>query len=263
MVLSLGSVPIMIATIVLLAGCGTDGIYVPVVGPGERTAERGDAYVVKRGDTLYSIAFRYGLDYKELAKANRIPPPYTIFVDQRLRLTAAVPDEPDGAPATAVTTGKTGNTAAPRTSRPPPAVSAPPDPVEAPQVADSGIRWDWPYEGEVVAAFSLSGKVNKGIDIRGRSGDPVRSSADGVVVYAGGGLRGYGKLVIVKHNDRYLSAYGHNESIVVKEGDKVRQGQVVARIGGASGTGDVLHFEIRRDGKPRDPLQYLPPRTGD
>ncbi|MEX2365684.1 MAG: peptidoglycan DD-metalloendopeptidase family protein [Pseudohongiellaceae bacterium] len=96
------------------------------------------------------------------------------------------------------------------------------------------------------------------MDIRGRIGDPVRSTADGIVVYAGGGLRGYGKLVIVKHNERYLSAYGHNQSILVQEGDEVKGGQIVARIGGPNGDKDLLHFEIRQDGKPEDPLHYLP-----
>ena len=111
-------------------------------------------------------------------------------------------------------------------------------------------------------AFSTTGKVNKGIDIRGGLGESVAAAADGVVVYAGGGLRGYGKLVIVKHNDHFLSAYGHNRAILVKEGEKVKGGQVVAEIGSSGPGKEMLHFEIRRDGKPEDPLLYLPKKSG-
>jgi lipoprotein NlpD len=114
----------------------------------------------------------------------------------------------------------------------------------------------------VILAFSTTGRVNKGVDIRGRLGESVAAAADGVVVYAGGGLRGYGKLVIVKHNDHFLSAYGHNRAILVKEGEKVKGGQVVAEIGSSGLNQEMLHFEIRRDGKPEDPLLYLPDKAG-
>jgi len=245
---------------VVLTGCTTDGIYVPVFGAGESRSDPG-VHIVRRGDTLYSIAFRYGLDYKELARRNDISPPYTIYVDQRIRLGVIAREESDGLPEDE--DAKPKRTASGPPSEPEPSTKS--GGIETPTVADGSISWAWPYEGEIVGNFSLSGNVNKGIDIRGNSGDAVRSSADGVVVYAGGGLRGYGKLVIVKHNDRYLSAYGHNRSILVKEGQRVKSGQVVARIGGPTGEGNVLHFEIRRDGKPRNPLEYLPARgsTGD
>ena len=108
----------------------------------------------------------------------------------------------------------------------------------------------------------MTGKVNKGVDIQGELGESVHNAADGVVVYAGGGLRGYGKLVIVKHNDRFLSAYGHNRAILVKEGEKVKGGQIVAEIGSSESNLEMLHFEIRKDGKPEDPLIYLPNRNG-
>ena len=110
----------------------------------------------------------------------------------------------------------------------------------------------------MVNSFSLNGRINKGIDIRGKLGDKVRAAADGVVVYAGGGLRGYGKLVIVKHSDSFLSAYGHNRKIQVKEGDRVKGGQVVGEVGPSSSKQEMLHFEIRRNGKPENPLLYLP-----
>ncbi|MEX0943576.1 MAG: peptidoglycan DD-metalloendopeptidase family protein [Pseudomonadales bacterium] len=244
---------VLISVLILsaLGGC-QGGIYVPVYQAGEKRGA--DYYVVQRGDTLYSVAFRYGLDYKELAASNNIEPPYTIYVDQRIRLhpqrgTVVVDSGPVAKSESKVSSPPT--PASPQGSTP--KIISPP--------ADDEIDWRWPYEGEVIAGFSLTGKVNKGIDIRGTSGEPVHSSADGVVVYAGGGLRGYGKLVIVKHNDRYLSAYGHNQSILVKEGDKVKRGQVVAKIGGPNGDKDLLHFEIRRDGKPEDPLRYLPARN--
>ncbi len=250
-----------IIALLLLAitGCTSHELGIPVYGAGESKGNRG-VYVVKRGDTLYSIAFRYGVDFRALARANGIAPPYTIFVDQRLRLVAASDPVTDGAPDQPVAS----NRSDPRPeTRPKPAPRPAPVPrqIEAPSACDDCIDWQWPFEGELVGRFSLTGNINKGIDIRGEAGDPVRSSADGVVVYAGGGLRGYGKLVIVKHNDRYLSAYAHNETIVVSEGDRVERGQVVARIGGSTGDNDVMHFEIRRDGKPRDPLGYLPPRS--
>lgn len=237
-----------------LAGCGSTH-RVPVLTAGELPSS--NIYIVQRGDTLYSIAFRYGLDYKALAAANGIGHPYTIYVNQRIRVVAdgsrvAVKDSgpPPGAPRPAK---KPTVTAKPATT----------PRIVTPRTSDSDIAWRWPYDGTVVGRFSLSGKVNKGIDIKGKIGEPVRSSADGVVVYAGGGLRGYGKLVIVKHNDSYLSAYGHNEKILVKEGDVVKGGQVVAKIGGARGDTDLLHFEIRRNGKPEDPLRYLPSRSQD
>ncbi len=243
--------------ILLLGGCQMQGIYVPVFSSGEQFLSRTRLYVVRRGDTLYSIAFRFGLDYKSLARANGISPPYMIYVNQRLRIT--------GSPTPSTDSGPDKNDPPTTAARSRAKATKPPTPVTAPDVPDSGIQWHWPYEGEVVGKFSLSGDINKGIDIRGKSGDPVRSSADGIVVYAGGGLRGYGKLVIVKHNERYLSAYGHNQSLLVKEGETVKRGQVVARIGGPNGNSNLLHFEIRRDGKPRDPLDYLPSRnsTGD
>ncbi len=122
----------------------------------------------------------------------------------------------------------------------------------------STVKWKWPLKGEVIRGFSLEGKVNKGINIGGKPGTPVRAAADGIVVYAGGNLRGYGKLVIVKHNQHYLSAYGNNQSIRVAEGVKVKAGQVLARVGASASNIEMLHFEIRKDGKPVNPLWYLP-----
>lgn len=122
------------------------------------------------------------------------------------------------------------------------------------------MSWNWPASGPVIERFSITGTVNKGIDLAGRKGEPVLATADGKVVYSGTGLVGYGNLVIIKHNDVYLSAYGHNSRLLVNEGQWVKAGQKIAEIGSTGTNRDKLHFEIRRHGKPVDPLQYLPKR---
>ncbi|MCB1644686.1 MAG: peptidoglycan DD-metalloendopeptidase family protein [Pseudomonadales bacterium] len=226
---------------VSLTGCFSSGGYVPVSSAGERAKGQARYHVVQRGDTLYSIAFRYGLDYSEIASANDIAPPYTIYINQRLVLSGEAQRK---------ATGRQKNVTK-KASKPSvrPAV---------PKSQASDLSWRWPVKGEVIKRFSLTGDVNKGVDIRGKLGESVLAAADGTVVYAGGGLRGYGKLVILKHNDSFLSAYGHNRVILVKEGEKVKGGQVVAEIGSSGPGQEMLHFEIRRDGKPEDPLIYLP-----
>ena len=217
----------------LLAGC----VGLPPVYPG---AGEG-SYRVRTGDTLYSIAFRHGLDYRSLARINGIAPPYTIYPDQVLRLrgSARQPQKDQG---------------------PTISGSAKVATIQSPQhdLPRSVAKWRWPLKGEIVGAFSLVNPVNKGIDIAGKAGDPVLAAADGVVVYAGGNLRGYGKLVIIKHTDNFLSAYGNNASMLVTEGDKVKAGRSIARVGSSAADREMLHFEIRRDGKPVDPLGLLP-----
>lgn len=228
-----------------LVACGGDSVYVPVVGAGETGGANQGYYKVRSGDTLYSIAFRYSLDYARLASANNIAPPYTIFIDQTIRLKGVEPRKSSQRQKPVAKKAKK------QTAKQIVKKSQP-----------SKLNWQWPIPGEVILAFSTTGRVNKGVDIRGRLGDSVAAAADGVVVYAGGGLRGYGKLVIVKHNDHFLSAYGHNRAILVKEGEKVKGGQVVAEIGSSGLNQEMLHFEIRRDGKPEDPLLYLPDKAG-
>ncbi len=226
-----------------LIACESGGIYVPVIGSGESGGNSSGYYTVQSGDTLYSIAFRYGLDYKRLARSNNISAPYTIFVNQRIRLKGAAPKRSSSRQKTVAKS-----------------VSKKAKKQTTQKAQQSKLNWQWPIPGEVILAFSTTGKVNKGVDIRGSLGESVAAAADGVVVYAGGGLRGYGKLVIVKHNDHFLSAYGHNRAILVKEGERVKGGQVVAEIGSSGLDQEMLHFEIRRDGKPEDPLRYLPSR---
>lgn len=235
---------VLLLVLLLASGCSSR-VFVPVVDIGADATSGTKFHRVSKGDTLYSIAFRYGYDYRELAAANNIKPPYTIFVDQKIALArdpgrSQEPSKPA--------------TPASRPKMPP----RPPMPPSSP--SESGLVWAWPLSGEVIKPFSLSGDLNKGIDIAGRMGDPVSAAADGVVVYGGGNLRGYGKLVIIKHNDKYLSAYGNNQAVLVRKGDQVRRGQTVARVGRSAGKVEMLHFEIRLNGKPRDPLGMLPPR---
>lgn len=225
-------------------GCSFGGGYAPVYAPGESRKSAVRYHTVRAGETLYSIAFRYGLDHQEIASANGISKPYTIFVNQRLRLA-----------------GKQKVVAKrPVKASPKPTVNSPKRHVPEKSQA-SNISWRWPVDGEIISTFSLDGTLNKGVDISGRMGESVRAAADGVVVYAGGGLRGYGKLVILKHSNKFLSAYGHNRAIRVKEGQKVKGGEIVAEIGSSGTDREMLHFEIRRDGKPVDPLIYLPDRS--
>jgi lipoprotein NlpD len=290
----------------------------------------GGSYRVVKGDTLYSIAFRNKVDFRDLARWNNVDSSYTIWPGQDLRLSppdqgraapaavpvhgapvvvAAVPPaanatppaphtanpapvapspqpgfqsvtEADAAPAPATTTntpvvvaGKPADSVVPSPSAAAAAAaapSAPPPPVENPPASTpiiasgatrnaGGITWRWPADGTLIKRFA-SGDAIPGIEIGGKSGDPVRAAADGVVVYSGNGLVGYGELVIIKHSDSFLSAYGHNRKRLVKEGEKVKAGQTVAEMGSSGATRDELQFQIRRDGNPVDPLQFLPPK---
>jgi len=259
-----------------IAGCGSNP-PAPIEDRGARgSVDQAGRYTVARGDTLYSIAFRFGLDFRRLAAGNGIPPPYTIYPGQVLDLRASPPATAASATraarsAPAPKAGPAGKASTPKAAPVPRSVPAQ---VPEPKVAEAkkakpkeaGARgveakvssWRWPAAGEVVRRFSTI--VHKGIDIAGGQGDPVRASAAGRVVYAGAGIAGYGELLIVRHNERYLSAYGHNERLLVGEGDSVAAGQQIATRG-SSGTDRVkLHFEIRRDGKPVDPLSLLPKR---
>jgi len=359
----------------LLAGCATEPAPVEDRSLGAPEAPIAiarphveGAYRVVRGDTLYSIAFKRGLDYRDVAAWNGIAPPYRILVDQELRLgppngaTVATAMRPSAPPASAASSmpRNTSNSSPPSSgattiaAAPSPATSAsmfedvpasqyapPPAPVEsssavpapasstsngarvveagvsapatnpppapqsiakpvvaasssapvAPIVAETvappavkpaavstppstpatkpndstsasvnGISWRWPSSGKLVGGFIGGDQTKQGIDIAGSAGDPVRAAADGEVVYSGNGLIGYGELIIVKHNASFLSAYGHNRKRLVAEGDKVRAGQQIAEMGSSGAARDALHFEIRKNGKPVNPADYLPAR---
>ncbi len=258
----------------LLVGCGGPSVA-PVQTYAHYQNPRGDTHTVNRGDTLYSIAWAYGVDYRSLAAHNGIKEPYTIYPGQRLdvslnakpraisrstwrpgaptrSLSTDAEEKASPSPAPAVTKATPqSKTTTPKRS------TASSSRKQAATTRGSRIKhWMWPAKGQIVTDFASSGR--KGVDISGRLGQPILAAADGRVVYAGGGLRGYGELIIVKHNKRYLSAYAHNNRILVKEGDEVKIGQRIAEMG-STGTDSVrLHFEIRRDGKPVNPVRYLP-----
>ena len=271
----------------------------PPVAPADKTARGPETYTVKSGDTLYSIALNNGVDHKELAAWNNLADPTLIRPGQALTLRppaspapapaqAAVLVQPAIAPG-AVEVRPLGGEPRPRTEAPrvvpellktgPKAVKLPyseenlamlqrqsPPPLKPepgtelqsppPDEADS-VAWIWPATGRVLAGFSEA--TNKGLDIVGKIGDPVYASASGRVVFSGT-ARGYGKLVIIKHNETYLSAYAHNSNVLVKEGQNVVRGQKIAEIGDTDTPQAKLHFEIRRQGKPVDPLKFLPAR---
>lgn len=223
-------------------------------------------HLVNKGDTLYSIAWRYQLDYKSVASWNAIAPPYVIYPGQRIRLA------PEKQKTAALQPGPVA-TRDPARRRPvaPPAVvpkpSAPVKPAVKPPSAaipkkaagaagPASIRWRWPARGTLLKSDSPTAR--KGIDIAGKTGQKIVAAAPGEVVYSGSGLLHYGRLIIIKHNEAYLSAYAHNQTLMVTEGDKVKGGQQISTMGANSGGKPVLHFEIRRNGKPINPLQQLP-----
>lgn len=215
-----------------------------------------------RGETLYSIAWRYNMDHRQLARANGIDSSYTIYPGQRLTLDLSRRPPVSSSTTTAAVRSRTEPKAAPQPRASTPARSKnqtnSSDKKPAPVSGKDPSKWQWPVKGPVLSSFASNGGLNKGIDIGGKLGEPVLAAAAGDIVYSGSGLRGYGKLVIVKHSEKYLSAYAHNRELLVEEGDKVKAGQPIAEVG-SSGTDRVkLHFEIRHDGKPVNPLQYLP-----
>lgn len=224
-------------------------------------AFRPDVYTVRTGDTLYSIAWRYERDVQDLVRWNHIDSPDTIFPGQRIRLRPP-PGQAEPATETAVARAPSPS-ASPSPPQPQVRVSpleAEPTAMERHDGAGEPGRWSWPTDGEVVGTFTDGRASGRGIDIAGQSGQPVRAAAAGEVVYSGEGLRAYGPLVIIRHSSEYLSAYAHNERLLVSEGDRVQSGQRIADMGRAPGDQILLHFEIRRNGNPVDPLQYLPPR---
>ncbi|MBX2808258.1 MAG: peptidoglycan DD-metalloendopeptidase family protein [Cellvibrionaceae bacterium] len=243
---------------------------------------------VKAGETLYAIAWRYGLDYKRLATANGIDGNYRIFPGQKIILKGSAPQvSPLGsaakgwvvtpkaqqkltvsAPVKSKTraplkTSSTSIASSVQVSSRSEKKSTVAGKLPATPAKNKTLNWQWPSAGKVFTNFNGAEGVRKGIDIRGEKGDSVVAAAAGEIVYAGSGLRGYGKLVIIKHNEVYLSAYAHNDQIRVREGEFVTVGQHIATIG-SSGTGarnkPLLHFQIRRNGKPVDPLKVLPKR---
>lgn len=242
---------VAVAVLLVLAGCGT--LQPPASRPYALY------HVVQSGDTLYSIAWRYGYDYHEIAAWNHIRPPYRIYAGEHISLipsamhTGGAGRSPAATSQNVVAADKGYGTAvvAPSHTR----TASVEKPAWRPHHVH--IVWRWPTKGVIKRGFGDSGS-KKGVDIGGRFGQPVYAAAAGDVVYSGNGLVGYGNLVIIKHDDEFLSAYGDNRQLLVKEGEHVAAGQMIAEMGQTSKDGAVLHFEIRREGKPVDPLLYLP-----
>ena len=234
----------------------------PVVvnkSPNSQSIRTQSEHVVRSGETLYSIAFSAGLDYQSLARANGIKAPFTIYPGQRIRLSPPSSANPASNPtrSNASVSPQPASTNPGGASSSAATQSASVDRTVSPVPARDRIKqWYWPARGKIVSQYRPEAGIN-GIRITDAHGSSINVAADGQVVYVGDGLRGYGNLVIVQHNDTFLSAYAHNDVIVVAEGDKVRAGQMIARMGSSGTDQTMLHFEIRQDGKSVDPLLFL------
>lgn len=233
-------------------------------------ARKAELYTVRRGDTLYSIAWQHGLTVPQLARLNSLEAPWTIYPGQALRVQgrpgAVAPAREHAIPAPGAPVARA--PAKPAPSRPAP---APAQPVPAPSPGPATVapkpaagalaydgQWAWPTRGRVARAFRANATGKKGIDIAGHFSQPVKAAANGRVVYSGSGLVGYGRLIIIKHNENLLSAYGHNSKLLVNEGDHVKRGDQIAKMGNSGTDRTALYFEIRKNGKPVNPMEYLP-----
>jgi lipoprotein NlpD len=244
----------------VLGACSTTVVREPSgSSPARQTSQGkpGATVRVQRGDTLYGIAFRNGVDVNDLARWNNLAAPYTIYPGQSLKL---FPGSGGSRPATTATTTAPSRPATSTTTRPTPPPATVTRPVATPAPASSGFSWRWPADGHLIGRFVAGDATKQGVDIAGTGGQAVRAAADGVVVYSGAGLVGYGELIIVKHSEAWLSAYGHNRKRLVNEGQSVKAGQQIAEMGSSGASREMLDFEIRHNGKPVDPLQYLPAR---
>jgi lipoprotein NlpD len=247
--------------------------------PGSENANKPGYYTVRPGDTLIRIALDSGQNWRDIARWNNIDNPNVIEVGQVLRVippagtatelavakpvtsnTVAPVTAPNAASASAAIAPRAGASAAASAPTLPPVASLPPaSPTPAP-AGEEDLPWTWPTPGAATVLAGFDEQKNKGLDIAGKAGEPVLAAADGRVVYAGAGLRGYGNLIILKHNNTFLSAYAHNQVLLVKEDQAVRKGQKIAEMGSTDADRVKLHFEIRRQGKPVDPAKYLPAR---
>jgi lipoprotein NlpD len=249
------------------------------VFPGAENAGKPGYYTVRQGDTLIRIALEQGQNWRDIVRWNSIDNPNVIETGRVLRVSPpaseTVVTRPVALPSlSASSTPPAGASSSPITASPPPlpaasapraaASAAPAVPVPSTATAsppaatpEDDIAWGWPAPGNTSVLATFDEVKNKGMDIAGKAGDPVLASADGRVVYAGAGLRGYGNLLILKHNNTYLTAYAHNQTLLVKEDQTVRKGQKIAEMGSSDTDRVKLHFEIRRQGKPVDPAKFL------
>jgi len=246
----------IIVICVVMTGCISSREFISTEEKFSESKKATGFHIVEKGDTLFSIAWTYGWDYHKLASTNSITKPYVIYAGQKIDI-ANPPMVKKPSKVTSV-----GKSSKPTVKKEKPASK----PVRTRHTAtikpslDAKSGWKWPAKGKVIERFSSKNPQNKGIDISGKKGESVNAAAAGTVVYAGKGLRGYGNLVIIKHDAKFLSAYAHTSRILVREKEKIKAGQIIAEIG-STGTNRVkLHFEIRRNGRPVDPLQFLPKR---
>ena len=271
---SLGAWGTAVLAGVILAGCAAQANRAPVEDrgqsasssstvdvkslPGAENAGKPGYYTIKPGDTLIRIGLEHGQSWKDIARWSNLDNPNVIEVGQVVRVVppgrdvASSSSSSSGRGVAPVVVGSGSTTASSTTPAPAPTPTAP-----AAKGADD-VDFIWPASGSLIAGFDES--RNKGYDISGKAGDPVIAAADGRVVYAGAGLRGYGNLIILKHNNTYLTAYAHNQSLLVKEDQSVKKGQKIAEMGSTDADRVKLHFEVRRQGKPVDPSRYLPSR---
>jgi lipoprotein NlpD len=260
----------------LLPACVYGPVNAPVGDRSRQPVRIPATHTVAQGDTLYSVAFLYGKTVEELAAWNGIRKPYTIYRGQKIRLKPP--------PRTAPPVARKVSPSQPKVTAPSPRPKfVLPSTVRPsqPKTAGSGSRqptptgtaartgavaskgppsWTWPASGKLIRRFNARAAGKKGIDIAGKAGSPVRAAAAGKIVYAGSGLSGYGRLIIIKHNKDFLSAYAHNRKLLAREGQWVKKGELIARMGSSATDRTQLHFEIRKKGRPVDPLRYLPKR---
>ena len=243
---------ILILLMLALVGCGGSQAVAPV-GVYRTQSQQAPprVYEVRRGDTLYSVSWRFGMDFKMVARVNGIGSPYTIYVGQKLKFKPyrKVAKKSTNKTTTAKNTATTKKTTKTKTAAKSTWVPS-----------NQRLSWRWPVNGRVISTYSKSVASRKGINIAGKSGQQVLAAAAGKVVYSGNGLPRYGNLIIIKHNDTYLSAYAHNKYLIVKDGQTVKVGQKIAILGRTGAQRDQLHFEIRRNGEPVDPMRFLPKR---
>jgi len=241
----------------LLSGCGSAG-PAPVDSRDASGPAPAGYYRIRSGDTLSSVAFRRKLDFDTLAKWNHLDPPYRIYSGKLLRIEPLGGGDGSGSagPTVKSTGKKKSKTETQKVAKAPSRAAR--SQAGSKGKADSGMRWRWPIEGKLVQTFRGGDRTRQGIRISGRAGQKVKAVEGGTVVYSGSGLKGYGNLIIVKHNDNYLSAYGFNRRLLASEGQRVKRGQSVAEVGQASSGEYLLHFEIRKNGTAQDPMRYLP-----
>jgi lipoprotein NlpD len=268
----------------LIAACSSHEVpTAPIVNGWHEPISKQGVYIVRPGDGLYAIAWRYGLDYRSIVRINHLSEPYRLQTGQKLYLVQPTAQDKKMAAAAkpAATQTVAAKPVAPTATQTAAVKPAATKPVNQPQNAAvvqpakkaapaaaatssattaSDLTWKWPAAGTVEQGFNANNAQNKGINIVNKAGTPIKAAAAGQVVYSGSGLPGYGYLIIIKHNDIYLSAYAHNSAVLVKEGDKVKAGQTIARMGNTGADKVMLHFEIRRRGQPIDPETVLPKR---